>query len=71
MNPEDLLKFKQGDLVVHIAGGPKLAVLGIAPQYNSTPENPIVNVQCQWWDEPSNSFKKEMFNHILLKKADV
>ncbi|VGP71015.1 hypothetical protein SB5531_00792 [Klebsiella variicola] len=71
MNPEELLKFKQGDLVVHVAGGPKLSVLGIGHQYNSTPEKPIINVECQWWDEPSNSFKKEVFNQALLKEFDV
>lgn len=69
MNPEDAFKFKQGDVVVHVSGGPNLAVLYIQHRDISTPEKPVVVVQCQWWDQASNSFKKDVFSQDLLKLA--
>ncbi len=67
MNSEDFFKFKVGDIVVHVSGGPTLAVLNVSHHYDSTPQNPLVLVSCQWWDNPTNSFKKEVFKQELLK----
>lgn len=60
-------KFKAGDRVQHLSGGPVLVVVGTGFVAASAFNDEYIRVTCEFWDEAKKTFVRQDFVETSLE----
>ncbi|HCW2960568.1 hypothetical protein HUC53_06665 [Escherichia coli] len=60
-------KFKPGDRVQHLSGGPVLAVVSTGLVAATAFNDDFIRVTCEFWDESKKAFVKQDFVETSLE----